>query len=74
MMPVRYGNTVGSGDAVILITRPRRFGKTLTMSMVEQFFSLPMQDGKICLKGCPSGRIKNTGLYREHTRLSVCLL
>ena len=29
-----------SGDEVTLITRPRRFGKTLTMSMVEQFFSL----------------------------------
>lgn len=29
-----------SGDAVTLITRPRRFGKTLTMSMVEQFFSV----------------------------------
>ena len=29
-----------SGDSVTLITRPRRFGKTLTMSMVEQFFSL----------------------------------
>lgn len=29
-----------SGDDVTLITRPRRFGKTLTMSMVEQFFSL----------------------------------
>lgn len=28
-----------SGDSVTLITRPRRFGKTLTMSMVEQFFS-----------------------------------
>ena len=27
-------------DAVTLITRPRRFGKTLTMSMVEQFFSV----------------------------------
>ncbi len=27
-------------DEVTLITRPRRFGKTLTMSMVEQFFSL----------------------------------
>ena len=29
-----------SEDAVTLITRPRRFGKTLTMSMVEQFFSV----------------------------------
>lgn len=27
-----------SGDDVTLITRPRRFGKTLNMSMVEQFF------------------------------------
>ena len=29
-----------SKDEVTLITRPRRFGKTLTMSMVEQFFSV----------------------------------
>ena len=27
-------------DAVTLITRPRRFGKTLTMSMLEYFFSV----------------------------------
>ena len=29
-----------SMDSVTLITRPRRFGKTLTMSMLEQFFSV----------------------------------
>ena len=29
-----------NGDSVTLITRPRRFGKTLTMSMLEQFFSV----------------------------------
>lgn len=29
-----------NGDDVTLITRPRRFGKTLAMNMVEQFFSL----------------------------------
>ena len=29
-----------SGDSVTQIMRPRRFGKTLTMSMVEQFFSV----------------------------------
>lgn len=29
-----------AGDCVTLITRPRRFGKTLTMSMVEHFFSV----------------------------------
>ena len=28
------------GDMVTLITRPRRFGKTLTMSMLENFFSV----------------------------------
>ena len=27
-------------DEVTLITRPRRFGKTLNMSMTEQFFSV----------------------------------
>jgi len=31
-------------DSVTLITRPRRFGKTLTMSMVEQFFSVNYAD------------------------------
>lgn len=29
-----------SDDAVTLITRPRRFGKTLNMSMLEKFFSI----------------------------------
>lgn len=31
-------------DVVTLITRPRRFGKTLNMSMLEQFFSLDYAD------------------------------
>lgn len=31
-------------DEVTLITRPRRFGKTLNMSMIEQFFSLEYAD------------------------------
>ena len=29
-----------SGDAVTLITRPRRFGKTLNMSMLRYFFEI----------------------------------
>lgn len=32
------------GDSVTLLTRPRRFGKTLTMSMVEKFFSVEYAD------------------------------
>lgn len=33
-----------SGDCVTLIARPRRFGKTLNMSMTEQFFSVDYAD------------------------------
>lgn len=32
-----------SGDMVTLITRPRRFGKTLTVSMLENFFSAKLK-------------------------------
>ena len=40
-----------SGDAVTLITRPRRFGKTLNMSMLEQFFSVKYADYKHLFHG-----------------------
>ena len=40
-----------SRDSVTLITRPRRFGKTLTMSMVEQFFSVEYADRADLFKG-----------------------
>ena len=33
-----------SGDSVTLINRPRRFGKTLNISMVEQFYSVDYAD------------------------------
>ena len=33
-----------SGDDVTLIARPRRFGKTLNMSMLEYFFSVDHVD------------------------------
>ena len=35
-----------SGDSVTLIARPRRFGKTLNMSMVEHFFSVDAENEK----------------------------
>lgn len=38
-------------DKVTLITRPRRFGKTLNMSMVEQFFPWIMRGRAGCLSG-----------------------
>lgn len=39
-------------DKVILITRPRRFGKTLNMNMTECFSQKSTQTGAICLKAC----------------------
>ena len=36
-----------SKDEVTLITRPRRFGKTLMMSTVENFFSVGHADGTL---------------------------
>lgn len=40
-----------SGDDVTLIACPRRFGKTLTLSMPEQFFSVRYQGRGICSRG-----------------------
>ena len=36
-----------SGTKVTLITRPRRFGKTLGMSMLESFFNIQMDNKKL---------------------------
>ena len=33
-------NLIGTGSAVTLFTRPRRFGKTLNMSMLKNFFEI----------------------------------
>ena len=38
-------------DKVTLITRPRRFGKTLNMSMIESFFSVQYADKKELFEG-----------------------
>ena len=40
-----------SGDDVTLITRPRRFGKTLNMSMLEKFFSVQYADCGVLFEG-----------------------
>ena len=50
-----------SGDKVTLIARPRRFGKTLNMSMLCQFFSVDYKDRGICSKDFPSGTRRSTG-------------
>lgn len=53
-----------SGDAVTLITRPRRFGKTLNMSMLNCFSLTDMLTVGICLRACLCGRMRSTGSYR----------
>ena len=51
-----------SRDSVTLITRPRRFGKTLTMSMVEHFFSTKYADEADIFTGL---RICSEKKYRD---------
>ena len=40
-----------SNNSVTLFTRPRRFGKTLTMSMIESFFSIFKKDSREVFNG-----------------------
>lgn len=61
-----------SGTTVTLITRPRRFGKMLNMSMLECFFPVSMPAGMIYLKGFPFGRKNNSGLLSENEKVRVC--
>lgn len=61
----------GEGSGAPLITRPRRFGKTLTMSRLEQFFSVAYAGEAVYLKGSPSGRMRRTGRSRALVRCSA---
>ena len=51
-------------DSVTLITRPRRFGKTLTISMLDHFFSVKYAAGLIA-KGIKEKRIRKYGFAFE---------
>ena len=52
-----------SGDDVTLITRPRRFGKTLNMSMLEHFFSVDYAERSNLFEGL--------SIWREETYRSI---
>ena len=52
-----------SKDDVTLITRPRRFGKTLNMSMLNCFFSNQYKD-RSDLIHCPYGRMRTIEKFR----------
>lgn len=60
-----------SRDSVTLITRPRRFGKTLNISMTEQFFSLKYAGRSDLFEGKKSGKMKNLENYRGHIQSSA---
>ena len=57
-----------SGDAVTLITRPHRFGKTLNMSMLNCFFLCSIRTGETCLRDFPPGLTRNTRKFRARIR------
>lgn len=57
-----------SGDRVTLITRPRRFGKTLTMSMVNHFFLWSIQKMLRYLMDLIFGRMSTIGRFRDNFR------
>ena len=53
-------------DTVTLITRPRRFGKTLNMSMLNCFSQISMRTEEIYLRNLRYGKMRNIVRYREH--------
>ena len=63
-----------NGDDVTLITRPRRFGKTLNMSMVEQFFSVDYANRGELFEGLSIWEAEKYRDLQGTFRSSVCLL
>jgi len=60
-------------DAVTLITRPRRFGKTLNMSMLEKFFSVEYADRGDLFEGLAIWQVKSPdGDYRYRSLQGTC--
>lgn len=57
-----------NADDITFITRPRRFGKTLNMSMLNCFFQDSMQKGETFLRDFPFGKRRNIASCREPIR------
>lgn len=53
-----------NGDSVTLIIRPRRFGKTLNMSMVQHFLSVDYADKGNLFEGLSIWQEENTASFR----------
>ena len=57
-----------NADDITLITRPRRFGKTLNMSMLNCFFSRQYAERGDLLRDFPFGKRRNIASCREPIR------
>ncbi len=60
---------IDDGSQVILITRPRRFGKTLNMSLLKYFFGKSTTDNSICQE-LPHMGNKVKGYRKEQGQIS----
>ena len=56
------------GDSVTLITRPRRFGKTLNLSMLNCFFSNKYENRSDLFEGLDVWKDKASGRNRASDR------
>ena len=58
---------IGAGADILLLPRPRRFGKTLNLSMLRYFFEIPAQPNHADIQKLFHGlKIKETDAYKEH--------
>lgn len=65
---------IDSSSLVTLITRPRRFGKTLNMSMLKYFFSKDKKDNSYLFKNLLIQKEKSDEYRKEQGRYPVIFL
>ena len=63
------------GSKVFLFTRPRRFGKTLTLSMLREFFDIELKDSSALFEGLAVSKDKElcNKWMNQHPVLSLSL-